>query len=330
MMTLGKARVAAVAWAMMVVATVVGGEIVTPRRDTPSKDDIVAGLKQRETSIADISYRVSTKEYQEGNDQPVSETLVFWMAKDDMFRYETARKDSNGEVRKAALAYDGKLTQGRPADRDAGKLNSESYYLRYSGKYYSTIVSERDFTVEKVSSSGESELYLLTGAYSPSLQMAILVDATKGFYPRKISLWAPSRGHSIEKPTFEYETTKSALCDGLWLPQECSYRENPLFDHSKASRMSKSFSDVQVNQGLTKDAFTNEWPQGTRIDGESLNMERQADRGNMAADGSKPIGSEAGRTSAKYLVGAIVGIAVVALFATVVMRKGDRKGDTRQ
>jgi hypothetical protein len=53
-----------------------------------SKDDIVAGLRQRETSIADITYRVSTKQFLRGNDQPVDETVVSWMSKGDMFKYE--------------------------------------------------------------------------------------------------------------------------------------------------------------------------------------------------------------------------------------------------
>lgn len=262
---------------------------VPPGRMPLSKDDIAAGLKQRETSITDISYRVSTKQYQGGGDRPVEETAVLWTSKGDLFKYEVDRKDAAGRTSKTTVAYDGDFTRQLDnqkdgnqyrgtlsrtrADRDADKLNSESYHLRYNGKYYSAIVSEREFTVERVDSDGEDELYLLRGRYSPSLEMAILVDAKREFYPRKITLWVPSRGHSIEKPTFEYETAKSVLCGRVWVPQECSYRANPLLADGKEVRISKSFSDVKVNQGLSKETFSIDWPKGTEVHDQTLDPE---------------------------------------------------------
>lgn len=266
-------------------------------------EQIIAGLRQRETAIEDVSYSVTWKQFDGQSAEPTSQIIGKWKAKGNLWYYDYVMADGNGKpYRRVARAYDGNLCRTllpiHGTDRNWGEVkredtnrndltvHAEDFYITFNDKPLSSVLETsniQDLTVEKTVSGDSKNLYWIKGN-NKGLGIGILVDPSKGFYPMEIAVWIEERGHDLKHPTGRYYTKEFQQTNGIWMPKLAVYEGVAMSEDNQDHRIEVYFSDIEVNSGLKQADFVLQWPKNTKIHDLVLDEYYYSDMSDMVSD----------------------------------------------
>lgn len=266
----------------------------------PDVNDVIDGLRNRENFIKDVSYEVTCDQYNNDDENFSFRNHITWKAKDDMWYQDFLSYSADGTKGNNTFeTYDGQtrrfLNRSRQdkmrgtvkdenKDRKYLSLTGEGYYLSYNNEKFSDIIENRGFSVDAELPGSDNTVWV-HGLYSKSLQMAIKIDISKGFYPATIKLWLPELGHSFEEPSIVYETLEFTDCNGFWMPEKTLYKQREFSKTGKnIGEYMDTFENVKVNSGLTKDDFILKWPKKVKIHDYNIDAEYFSDMSDMISD----------------------------------------------